>query len=296
MEDPTSLLVVSPTIDVILGAEHAEPKSQLPPSIEPKDDRLLFVGGVSCKKKSLMRLFSQFGLVEKIWAKSVPSDNGKLLIKDIWARQKVGHRQLIGGCCFVLLKESQAAQQAISLNGTEFKGNTLRVDWACGSLARDYKRCVFVRNLPYDVTDDELRAEFSEVGEVEYLQVIRDPETSIGKGTAFVCFESKRTADLALKKQGRLFKVNARQGRKLKVIKAREETEYIPEERLNPFINPGSLRTQQAILVEPVLGVKRGRSAAKEKQREKDQIKARRAKRSVVNAKISMRKKSKKRS
>jgi hypothetical protein len=56
------------------------------------------------------------------------------VIKDTWAKQKVGHRQLLGDCCFVLLKEPQAAQQAISLNASELKGNTLRVDWANGNL------------------------------------------------------------------------------------------------------------------------------------------------------------------
>jgi nucleolar protein 12 len=108
---------------------------------------------------------------------------------------------------YVLFEDAQPAEQAISLNGTQFKGSNLRVDWACGNTARDYKRCIFVGNLTYYVKDDELRAEFSEIGEVDYVRVIRDPETHQSKGIAYVCFVSRDSASRALCKHGAWFNV-----------------------------------------------------------------------------------------
>ncbi|AWU78164.1 uncharacterized protein C5L36_0E02280 [Pichia kudriavzevii] len=53
---------------------------------------------------------------------------------------------------------------------------------------RQEKFCVFVRNLPYDVTEDALKAHFEKLGEVKYALPVIDKETGLPKGTAFVAF------------------------------------------------------------------------------------------------------------
>lgn len=47
---------------------------------------------------------------------------------------------------------------------------------------------IFVRNLPYDVTEDSLKAHFEKLGPVKYALPVVDKETGLPKGTAFVAF------------------------------------------------------------------------------------------------------------
>ena len=55
---------------------------------------------------------------------------------------------------------------------------------------RQERYCVFVRNIPYDVTEDALKAHFEKLGPVKYALPVVDKETGLPKGTAFVAFES----------------------------------------------------------------------------------------------------------
>ncbi|GMM32344.1 mRNA-binding ribosome biosynthesis protein [Martiniozyma asiatica (nom. inval.)] len=47
---------------------------------------------------------------------------------------------------------------------------------------------VFVRNLPYDVTQESLKEHFEKLGPVKYALPVVDKETGLPKGTAFVAF------------------------------------------------------------------------------------------------------------
>lgn len=47
---------------------------------------------------------------------------------------------------------------------------------------------VFVRNLPYDTTDDALFTHFRPFGPIRYARVVYDSATGLAKGTGFVCF------------------------------------------------------------------------------------------------------------
>ncbi|KAL5117882.1 RNA recognition motif-containing protein [Pleosporales sp. CAS-2024a] len=47
---------------------------------------------------------------------------------------------------------------------------------------------VFVRNLPFTVTDETLKAHFEQFGAVRFARVVYDRETERPKGTGFVCF------------------------------------------------------------------------------------------------------------
>lgn len=55
---------------------------------------------------------------------------------------------------------------------------------------RQERYCVFVRNIPYDVTEEALKAHFEKLGPVKYALPVIDKETGLPKGTAFVAFES----------------------------------------------------------------------------------------------------------
>ena len=76
---------------------------------------------------------------------------------------------------------------------------------------------VYVGNLSYSVTDDDLREMFSEFGEVASATVITDKYTSQSKGFGFVEMPRQAEAEAAIKAlDGKALK-----GRNIKVNQAR---------------------------------------------------------------------------
>ena len=73
---------------------------------------------------------------------------------------------------------------------------------------------IYVGNLPYNVTEEELREAFSEFGEVSSVNVIMDKYSGQSKGFGFVEMENNSEAEEAIKAlnesslKGRNIKVN----------------------------------------------------------------------------------------
>ena len=73
---------------------------------------------------------------------------------------------------------------------------------------------LYVGNLPYRMTEDELATVFAEVGEVVDVNIIMDRETRRPKGFAFVEMEDEQAATAAISQLngkevgGRTLKVN----------------------------------------------------------------------------------------
>jgi RNA recognition motif-containing protein len=73
---------------------------------------------------------------------------------------------------------------------------------------------IYVGQLPYSVTEDDLRAMFTEFGELESAKIITDKYTGQSKGFGFVEMPSNSDADRAIKAlngkfiNGRNIKVN----------------------------------------------------------------------------------------
>ena len=75
---------------------------------------------------------------------------------------------------------------------------------------------IYVGQLPYSVTEDNLRAMFAEFGELESVRVISDRITGRSKGFGFVEMPSNSEADKAMKSlNGKMV-----DGRNIKVIPA----------------------------------------------------------------------------
>ncbi|MCB2204543.1 RNA-binding protein [bacterium] len=80
---------------------------------------------------------------------------------------------------------------------------------------------LYVGNLSYQMTDDDLRAAFEAYGEVSSAKIIRDRETGRSKGFGFVEMPTDSEAEEAIKQLD-----NAEvSGRNLKVNQARPRTE-----------------------------------------------------------------------
>ena len=73
---------------------------------------------------------------------------------------------------------------------------------------------LYVGNLPYDISEDDLRAAFAAYGEVASANIITDRETGRSKGIGFVEMPDNSSADAAIKGlngsalNGRAIKVN----------------------------------------------------------------------------------------
>lgn len=58
---------------------------------------------------------------------------------------------------------------------------------------------IFVRNLPFTCTDEDLEDHFAQFGSTRYARVVMDPVTERSRGTGFVCFYDKEAAESCLR-------------------------------------------------------------------------------------------------
>ncbi len=134
--------------------------------------------------------------------------------------------------CFVCYRTPEAAHSAQSaLNESSWKKRTIYVAKAATPrhIWSEYRKkypacCVYIRNLPPEVSDDELAKTFSDVGFVFATHIVmiqqEDPAVKISKGTAYVCFSMPLEADTAVEQ----YKDKVLFGQQLAV------TKYVPEE------------------------------------------------------------------
>jgi nucleolar protein 4 len=68
--------------------------------------------------------------------------------------------------------------------------------------AVEQHKCLFVRNLPFDATRHDLFQLFQKFGHIESIYLVKDKNTNVQKGTAFVTFQSTESAQRALEAAG----------------------------------------------------------------------------------------------
>ncbi|MGD1997959.1 MAG: RNA-binding protein [Candidatus Dependentiae bacterium] len=76
---------------------------------------------------------------------------------------------------------------------------------------------VYVGNLPYNATDEELKSFFGACGEIVDAIIIKDRDTGLSKGFGFVGFASPEGSEAALGMNGQEMS-----GRSLRISKANE--------------------------------------------------------------------------
>lgn len=175
---------------------------------ESKMLRTVFVGNLplKIKKKVLMKEFEQFGEIESVRIRSVPLVDSKTPRKGAIIKGKFN--EAIGRVnAYIVYSNELSAQAALALNMSVIGENHIRVDMACPPRKKlkgetplyERKKTVFVGNLPFDVKDEELYqllcgSDPSETN-VEAVRVVRDPQTSLGKGIAYILFKTRDAAN-----------------------------------------------------------------------------------------------------
>lgn len=77
---------------------------------------------------------------------------------------------------------------------------------------------IYVGNLSYEVSEQDLESLFNQFGTISKLNLIKDHQTGQSKGFAFIEFDGAPQAQAALKIDGQDF-----QGRRIRVNMARDK-------------------------------------------------------------------------
>uniref|UniRef100_A0A7S0RH48 RRM domain-containing protein n=1 Tax=Chlamydomonas leiostraca TaxID=1034604 RepID=A0A7S0RH48_9CHLO len=248
------------------GQADAEPSTSKPKKTEEEQAeqlaRTVFVGNVPAKatRKEIKTHFSRYGKVDSVRLRSVPLDmESKMPRRAAIITGKVDERA--PATAYVVLTTQAEAAKALAANMTELGGHHLRVNMAAapskkrgatgdasapgaaGSGEFDPQRSLFIGNLHFQTTDEELIQFFTGpealegnpelapadgVSALEAVRVVRDPATSIGKGFAFALFRTKAAARAAMSLNGkqlrkrdlRITRVSVQQQQKVRMAKA----------------------------------------------------------------------------
>lgn len=79
---------------------------------------------------------------------------------------------------------------------------------------------VYVGNLPFSASEDEIKQHFSQCGEIVEFNLIVDKETGRKKGFGFITYVDQQSAEKAIKMNG-----SAYEGRNIKVNLAQDKRE-----------------------------------------------------------------------
>jgi len=216
------------------------------------DKRTIFVGNcpLSADKKVLKRLFKEYGEIETMRFRCAPAADPELPRRAIVITKNFNEK-CKSYVSYIVFKEEESAKKALEKNNFVLDGLHLRVDSAAGGNKGDKKRSVFIGNLPFDVQEDELRKHFEDCGDIINVRVVRDRQTSLGKGIAFVQFESKDSVSLAQKLNNSNF-----QGRTIRVMgcsnKAKlKEAKKVKEDKKDKDKKPGPTEDKKKISFAP---------------------------------------------
>jgi nucleolar protein 4 len=68
----------------------------------------------------------------------------------------------------------------------------------------DHEYTVFIKNISYDSTNEDLEECFKKFGPIKYALVVRDPVSGHSKGTGFVKFLKKESVSICLQQSGKI--------------------------------------------------------------------------------------------
>lgn len=189
-----------------------------------RNSRTIFVGNLpkSMSQQDIVRLFKSCGAVETARIRNVVPEKEKLAPKVALLADKM-HPKVDSFNAYVVFKDIESVKKALDLNGTLVEKHHIRVDRATRPRAKketltNRKKSVFVGNLRFDCRDDDLINHFEKVGNVNYVRIVRDRATGLGKGFGFVVFHDRASVKKSLDMNETTFK-----GRSLRVKKVDKE-------------------------------------------------------------------------
>jgi nucleolar protein 12 len=173
-----------------------------------KSARTVFLGNVpsnaiSSKSdyKTLKAHFGTVGKVHSIRFRSIAFSE-QIPRKAAFANHKLHEKQKTVNA-YVVYTTLEGARAALKLNGQICLDRHIRVDSVAHPGKHEPKRCIFVGNLDFEAQEESLWRHFGKCGKIEYVRIIRDSKTNVGKGFAYVQFEDAMVVDQALLLDGK---------------------------------------------------------------------------------------------
>ncbi len=172
-----------------------------------RKERTVFVSGISydSKEEKIRELFQDCGTIEYL---NLPryQDTNRLM-----------------GYCHITFKDIKATEQALKRNKSVLDNRYLEISKAKGvkskrplktqeemkKLINKETKTIFVKNLPYDITEDDLGDFFSKCGKIETVRFVYNNKKNYFKGFAYVDFMKHTSLYTAIKMNGKLFKGRA---------------------------------------------------------------------------------------
>ncbi|KAI8612958.1 hypothetical protein BC830DRAFT_1134385 [Chytriomyces sp. MP71] len=188
-----------------------------------KNKRSIFIGNLPVKavekavSKRLLALFKPFGAIESLRFRSIAFSS--VMPRKASFLAKSFHPERDAMNAYLVFKNEESVEKALSVNGQVFDGKHIRVDKAIKSESTDFKRSVFLGNLAFDISDEALWDHFKDCGEIQNIRVVRDKKTNIGKGFGYVQFAERHAVQVALQMDG-----HEMDGRKMRVTKCEKAT------------------------------------------------------------------------
>ena len=166
-------------------------------------DRTIFISGISytSTEKAIRDLFTTCGEIEKL---NLPRYQDTNRLK---------------GYCHITFISQKSVNLAKKLNKTNLDNRYLTIDSARGEREKKMTdsevlkkkinkktTTIFVKNLSYDLKEDELGDFFSNCGKIKNVRFVYNSKYGHFKGFAYIEFEKSSSLFAAIKKNGILFK------------------------------------------------------------------------------------------
>lgn len=187
-----------------------------------KSARTVFLGNVPSNAissktdyKTLKAFFATAGKIKSVRFRSVAFSE-QIPRKAAFVNHKLHEKQKTVNA-YIVYADEAGAREAMKLNGSVVLARHIRVDSVAHPAKQDHRRCIFVGNLDFESQEESLWKHFLAVGKVEYVRVVRDAKTNVGKGFAYVQFEDPMCVDPALLLDG----VKMAGDRKLRITRAK---------------------------------------------------------------------------
>lgn len=159
--------------------------------------------------------------IESIRFRSI-SFNEALPRKVAFVQQKL-HESRDSINAYIVYKNNSSIKNIIKkLNAHVFHNRHLRVDSITHPSPQENKRSVFVGNLDFEEDEESLWNHFSSCGDIEYVRIVRDSNTNLGKGFAYVQFQDLKSVNKALLLNNKnMKKKDGKKGRALRISRCK---------------------------------------------------------------------------
>lgn len=168
---------------------------------EENTNNQVFISGIPYEttEEEIKELFEKFGKIDQI---KVPKyqDSGK-------------NR----GYAHIIFKNTSSANSAVAKNKQVYIQNRyLIIEYSKGEQAYERKvdlqeipedcRTIIIKNLPYELSEDELAQKFKPCGSINSIRMVYHPKLNHFKGFAYIDFDSQEAVKIALHLNGKELK------------------------------------------------------------------------------------------